>query len=410
MSDGFLTWFVTEAGPRYQAYGANTTGRKPPDLTGNGYGIRFFMRCIRKGIDYEESVKLMATERGTRLAKWYRDYKDEADQRQFKRGWEEAEKNIAEGKPDQSDWQDDFKRLNQVQRRDPDWLWHSYLARGEVTIVQAPPGFGKSLLMQTVAKHACDGEMQLLPSPRKEASAAGQLTVLAFDADNSTETITRARLEWAGCKNMGRYIQKEEPFSIQDNYDRVVSAVRQFEADIVVFDVVNYYLVGESGKPDIARTVMLFKRLARACNCSVVLVRWLTKARGDGSAIHAGQGNIGITGNASIELNLGNDPDDPLAYLLAHSKTRLVKKPVGALEISIIPMPLKGDPERARIEFGEYREGVTADDLMIKPGRPSDARERAKSSRMGPRKRRRFTGAARVAASAPKRCAGLQRN
>jgi hypothetical protein len=381
---GFLTWFVTEAGPRYQAYSEKPTGRKPPDKTGNGYAWRFMCERRDAGDNEQTAMAKLRADKGP-AGEWAR----RVDKRQLDRVWQRShadaraewreKKYRSERKVGvQSDWQDDFKRLDQVERREPDWLWHSYFARGEVTIVQAPPGFAKSFLLQTVAKHACDGEMRLLPSPRQEASAAGQLTVLAFDADNSTATITRARLEWAGCKNMGRYIQKEEPFSIEDNYDRVVASVREFGADIVVFDVVNYYLVGESAKPDIARTVMLFKRLARACNCSVVLVRWLTKARGDGSAIHAGQGNIGITGNASIELNLGNDPDTPAAYLLAHSKTRLVKKPVGALEIFITPIPLKNDPERARIEFGEYREGVTADDLMIKPGRPSDARETAK--------------------------------
>jgi hypothetical protein len=339
------------------------------------------VRATRRGRQETAKAKLKA-DKGP-AGEWAR----RVDQRQLDRVWQKShpdarsewrEEKYGAKKAPPSDWQDDFKRLDEVVRREPDWIWHSYLARSEVTILQAPPGFAKSFLLQTVAKHACDGEMQELPSPRQEASADGELTVLAFDADNSVDTITRARLEWAGCKNMGRYIQKEEPFSIVENFDRVVASVRKYGADIVVFDVVNYYLVGESGKPDIARTVMLFKRLARECNCSVVLVRWLTKARGDGSAIHAGQGNIGITGNASIELNLGTDPDEPSAYLLAHSKTRLVKKPVGALEVFITPMPTRGDPERARVEFGDYREGVTADDLMIKAGRPSDARETAK--------------------------------
>ncbi len=286
------------------------------------------------------------------------------------------------GKPNGA-W--DIKSLGDIPRRNVDWLWFPYLARKETTMVEGDPVGGKSWILQVVAAHACDGQMQELPSLASERSHKGPLKVLAFDADNSIDTITKARLEWVDCKNQHNYFQKEEPFSIEKDYDKVVEAVKRIGADIVIFDIVNYYLAGaESSKPDIAVVLGLFKQLASECNCAVILVRWMTKGKGDRKAIQLGQGNMAFTGIVTIqilvtkmEMEQTEENKNRKRHAFAVTKCRVgVEAPPH--DFYIEKAPTLKDVDRAITTFGDYLDDVTADDLMGKEGRPAEPSRDAK--------------------------------
>jgi AAA domain len=279
----------------------------------------------------------------------------------------------------------DIRQLSEVERRSIDWLWYPYLARKEVTMVEGDPAAGKSWIIQVVGKYACDGELRKLPSPDSSRSYKGFVKVLAFDADNSIDTITKARLEWADCEHPENYFQKEEAFSIKTNYQKVAKAIESTGAEIVIFDIVTYYIRGDSSKPDIATELQCFKKLAREHNCAVILCRWLTKARGDGRAIQAGQGNMAFTGVVSIEMVISRMPgeEDNLKNrrrVFGVSKCR-VGVEASPHDFYIKTSPTLKDPDRAVTEFGQYLDNITADDLTKSPkdgGRPDDVREVAK--------------------------------
>lgn len=279
------------------------------------------------------------------------------------RSWEKAEL-LPEKDTNDPNW--GIRCLADVKRRSNKWLWYPYVALKEVTMLEGDPSGGKSWLTQILGKHACDGELRKLPSLDSARSWHGPLKVISFDADNSIDTITRARLEWAGCQHMENYLQREEAFSIVDRYEKVVEMVKKFGAKIVIFDIVNYYLVGDTSKADIATVLGLFKKLARECNCAVILVRWLTKTRGDGRAIQAGQGNMAFTGVVAVQVSVSKvDEDENMKCrrrIFAVSKCRLgLEAPPH--DFNIVSKPTLRDPDRAVTEFGKYLEGITADDI-----------------------------------------------
>src|SRR5262249_2678787 len=120
--------------------------RKPPDFTDSGYGIRFFMRQIRKGKDYEEAVTLLAQERGTREAAWYREYQDEKEHRQFKRGVEGAEAYVAGGDKPGEQKTGSVTFFSDIEEEETQWLRPGW-AQGTVVMVAGNSGVGKSTML-----------------------------------------------------------------------------------------------------------------------------------------------------------------------------------------------------------------------------------------------------------------------
>lgn len=285
-----------------------------------------------------------------------------------------------------------------VVMRNITWIVPGMYARGEITIVEGDPGLGKSYFQQIVCAALVDGKK--IPCESDYEPAKGR--VAYFDTENTADTVTKLRLIENGCENLGDYFQEEYPFSIDDEekWEKVEEALERFKPDMIVFDTINIYIGGADTykSSETQQALSHFKVLASRHNCSVVLLRHLTKASGS-KALYRGQGSIAFTGVARIVLTVGLSPEDQEIRVVACTKNNIGPK-IRSFTYRIVGLPDQGDTKnRSKLIWGEFVD-LTADDIVsvapIKNGNKDTALkwltstltvgksiERAKIERMG---------------------------
>lgn len=264
------------------------------------------------------------------------------------------------------------KSMADVEEENVDWIWYPYLARRELTILEGDPGLGKSYLAQIVAGAIADGSA--LPSPKKSAMPV-QGKIAYFDIENSSGSVTKKRLVANGIKNLSNYYQEEEPFSIDDEpeLDNVYDAIEKLRPTLVVFDTLNTYM-GKADTHKASETQQTFKRfvdIARRFNCSVLVLRHLTKSSKE-RALYRGQGSISFTGLARVVMTVGTSPDDPETRVMAVTKINVTRAPKAlTFTIRALPDTLK-DQDRSEFIWGKYVD-LSADEIVASvPKRKED--------------------------------------
>lgn len=250
-----------------------------------------------------------------------------------------------------------FKPMSEVERENLDFVWYPYLAKGEVTILEGDPGLGKSYLAQMIAGYVAKGRR--IPCAIK-GKGKTQGPVVYFDIENSGGTVTKPRLDDNGFKDLDNYYQVEEPFSIEDEdaMDEIYEYLEEIRPALVVFDTLNTYI----GKADthkaseVTQAFGQFKDIAREFNCSVLVLRHLTK--GGGSAIYRGQGSIAFSGSARVVMSVGVDPNDTETRAMAITKINFAKPP-RALTFRIEERP----KDKSEFIWGEFVD-LTSQEIM----------------------------------------------
>lgn len=304
----------------------------------------------------------------------------------------EIEKNLSrriegklgpEDKEEKKVWNPLPKSIAEVERENIDWLVPGLLARKELTIVEGDPGLGKSYLVQVICGLICDGK----PIPVLDYYKPPEGRIAYFDTENTAGTVTRARLEENGVKNLDRYYQGEDGFSIDDEekWQIVVDRLNEFRPELIVFDTINTYI----GSTDTYRSsetqqaMGFFKHLATSLNCSVILLRHLTKG-GGGKAIYRGQGSIAFTGAARIVATVGMIPDDEDVRVVACTKNNLSKH-FKSFTYTIEGLPDRGEQKnRSRLVWGDQID-LSSDALIAAPS--SEKREKKEKAEKGPSER-----------------------
>lgn len=254
--------------------------------------------------------------------------------------------------------------LEDVEAANIDWIWYPYIARSELTIIEGDPGVGKSYMAQMMCAAIADGKR--LPSVKKGMPRV-QGKIAYFDLENDAGTVTKKRLVTNGCKNLSGYIQEEEPFSIDDEnkVEEVEDAIERIKPAVVVFDTLNTYIGGaDTHKASEAQQAIgWFKLLAKRFNCSVVVLRHLTKGSRDGKALYRGQGSISFAGMARVVMSVGTMPDDPEVRVMAITKINVARPPKAlTFTITALPDTLK-ENDRSKFEWGDFVD-ISADEFI----------------------------------------------
>jgi putative DNA primase/helicase len=179
---------------------------------------------------------------------------------------------------------------------------------------------------------------------------------------------------------MENFYQEEEPFTIDDaeSVKHVYEALEHLRPTLVVFDTISLYI----GKADTAKAsettqaLSFFKEIARRYNCSVVIVRHLTKGNSKEKSIYRGQGSIAFTGVSRIVMLLGIDPQDRDTKVLGVHKINLAPFPK-ALTFTIrgLPDTLK-DQDRSLFVWGGHVD-LSTDDILCPPERDGGEKDQA---------------------------------
>ncbi len=246
-----------------------------------------------------------------------------------------------------------FTPIEDVEEEAVEWIWYPYLARGELTILEGDPGLGKSYLAEMIGMHIVDGKR--LPTVRAHKAVKGK--VAYFDTENSAGTVTKRRLVDNGCRNMKNYFQEEQFFMVdeEDALDEVYEALETLRPDLVVFDTINTY-IGRADTHKASETqqaLSYFSEIAKRFNCSVMVVRHLTKSTKD-RALYRGQGSIAFAGLARVVLTIGVHPDDPDTRVMAVTKLNITRKPLAlTFTIESLPDKLKYQ-DRSKFVWGDF--------------------------------------------------------
>jgi archaellum biogenesis ATPase FlaH len=248
--------------------------------------------------------------------------------------------------------------ISEVEAEDIEWLIPGLIPRRELTILEGDPGLGKSYLIQMISARLCDGKpLPVFP----EYHPQGPVRVVHFDTENTAATVTKSRLMSNRCKNLENFFQSEEPFSIDDKerWEVVVNRLEEIKPALVVFDTINTYI----GTADTYRSsetqqaMAFFKSLAVRFNCAVVVLRHLTKGKGD-KAIYRGQGSIAFAGSARIVATVGQHPEEEDLRVVACTKNNISTK-FKSFTFSIEPVGNK-----SRFVWGESVD-YNSEDLMV---------------------------------------------
>jgi RecA-family ATPase len=271
--------------------------------------------------------------------------------------------------------------LSEVQERNIDWIWHPYLARGEISILEGDPAIGKSYIMTMISKAICDGDM--LPCARGKRARLPTGKVAYFDLENSAASVTKKRMKWNGCQHMENFFQEEEPFTMDDEEKRnhALEAIEKLRPTLVVFDTLNHYI----GRADIAKSneatkaLEIFSTIAKRFNCAVVLIRHLTKSGGV-KALFRGQGNIALSAVARIIMTIGSDPEDEEVKALCLTKLSFARAPGGIrFTIDDLPDTLK-EQDRSKLTWGDYDAELRSDDIINVEAGKKTSEEKDKAS------------------------------
>lgn len=251
------------------------------------------------------------------------------------------------------------------------WLWTGRLPRGKISILDGPPGVGKSTLTADLTARITNGAT--MPDGSDGGGEPGAVVLLSAE-DGPGDTI-RPRLEAAGANLSKVHLFESVPAkiaedgtvlewrmpSIPDDVGQLEDLVHEVGASLVVVDVLMAYLSGDSNSyrdQDVRRALAPLSHMADRAGCAVVLLRHLTKG-GSGSAMYRGGGSIGIAGAARSVLTAARHPEDEERFVLAPAKANLSKF-APSLAYRLIDSPEHGC---ARVEWcGEVL--LTADQLV----------------------------------------------
>jgi hypothetical protein len=269
-----------------------------------------------------------------------------------------------------------FTPMSEIVEEEIGWIWYPYLARKTLSILEGDPGLGKSYMAMIASASIATGHP--LPCIRKNKPTL-QGPVVYFDIENNAASVTKVRLKYNGFDNLGNYYAVEQAFSIEDEdaIEEVYEYLEEIKPILVVFDTLNTYI----GKADThkgseaTQAMNLFKQIAEDFDCSVLVLRHLTK--GTGSAMYRGQGSIAFSGSARVVMAVGVDPNDTDTRVMTVVKGNLAPLPGG------LPFRIEGR-KRDRSEFiWENFNDLTAQEVMDAStearakGKPGDSMQEA---------------------------------
>ncbi len=223
----------------------------------------------------------------------------------------------------------DYRLINMddVEARKVDWLWYPYIPYGKVSIVQGDPGEGKTTFILRLAALLTNGE----PLPGEEGQNPRKpINVIYQNAEDGLEDTIKPRLLAAGADCSRVMVIDESLKSLTMTDERLVRAIKETGAKMVVLDPIQAYLGANVDMHRANQIRAVLKRLARIaeeCDCAIILIGHMNKASGSKST-YRGLGSIDFQAMARSVLVVGRVKNDPTLRVIAHDKSSLA--PEGA--------------------------------------------------------------------------------
>ena len=214
-------------------------------------------------------------------------------------------------------------RMADIDPIEVEWVWHPYIPRGKLTLLEGDPGQGKSWISLGIATalslgHGLPGqEDPKLPS-----------RVLVMTAEDGLDDTIRPRLDSMGADVTRVYACEGVDSFDEEGLDLLENRAAELRPDLMVVDPLVAYI---GARVDIHRaneTRAVLSRLASIADrtrSAVLAIRHLNKSSG-GKAIYRGLGSIDFTAAVRSVLLVGQDPDDTTSGAVVHIKSNLAPR------------------------------------------------------------------------------------
>lgn len=262
--------------------------------------------------------------------------------------------------------------LSDVKPEKVRWLWKQRLALGKLTILDGDPGLGKSLIGADLAARITS-PTKCMPDGSPCLERGGMVIIMPEDglADTVQPRFARAGADLAKISSIGtiNFFDEEgqpceRPFDISRDLPLLEAEIERVDAKIVYIDPILALLGGDTYKDTNVRLMLApLKMLVEKCNVACILVRHLTKSRGE-NPLFAGSGSIAFVALCRTTLMVIKDPEDESRVILSHIKSNIGKLGPG-ITYTIQSDEDDGD-DRPYIVWGEVT-SLTGADLMSTP-------------------------------------------
>lgn len=218
---------------------------------------------------------------------------------------------------------DDFCRADQLKIEQLQWLWHGWLAVGELAIFDGIPGEGKSSLLLDIAARLSQG-ISMPPTPQEKDDPA---RVVILTAEDSWEHTVLPRLLAANA-DLSQIYTSRKITAFPTDIDRLERLVSKTDAKLLIVDPIMGFVGGTktdtNAESHVRRFLNPLKDMARKTGIAVALIRHFKKE--SASAIHRGLGSQAWTALCRLQHVVG-DPNGEGLVVLACGKSNLSKKP-----------------------------------------------------------------------------------
>ena len=216
----------------------------------------------------------------------------------------------------------EITKASEVKVREIEWLWYPYIPFGKITVVQGDAGDGKRTFVLGLAAMLSRGQ----PMPFADGTDQPPINIIYQSSeDDADDTIVPRFISAGGDPERLLFIsEKERYLSFSD--ERLIQAIRQTGARLVVLDPLSAYIGAETGinaANEVRRQFRPLIEIAREQRCAVLIVHHMNKAIGQ-KAINRAVGSVDIVGAArSVLLVARTDRERPDERILAQVKCNI---------------------------------------------------------------------------------------
>lgn len=257
-----------------------------------------------------------------------------------------------------------LRRASTIELAKIDWLWKGRLPRGALSVVEGDPGVSKSTLIVELAARISRGDNWPDGMEGSEGSS------IIFNAEDAEGSVIVPRLIAAGAdlEKVEVDTDKEKPFTIPESIPELRKDIEERDVRFISFDPFESFLsakVDHKSNHHIRQGIRCLEQMAQETNCSVVIVRHLTKDTSK-SAIYRGNGSIGIVGASRGAILVSKDPSDSSRIIMVNHKSSWSAQSPGLvyrLE-QIVVSDGKMDVETSKVVWTGDQLAIQADDIL----------------------------------------------
>lgn len=187
-----------------------------------------------------------------------------------------------------------------------EWMWRGWLPKGMLVVLEGDPSLGKSTLCADIAMRITT----CTPFPGEvDKPVCG--SVLFLSAEDDPGSITVPRMKAAGADLNKVYFWDHSP-TFPKQIAELERIIEQLGIVLVILDPLLAFLddTVDSYKDQSMRQMLTpLKKMAERTNCTVLMIRHLTKGSAQVSQMYKGGGSIAVVAAARVCLYMVHDED-----------------------------------------------------------------------------------------------------